>query len=49
MNDKKLGVYFILLTICLTLLTASIIYTGVKINELSDTLKQYGIVRVRYE
>lgn len=46
MNNKKFGIYLILLTICLTLLTTSIIYTGLKINELTDTLKDYGIIRL---
>lgn len=45
MNENKLGIYLILLTICLTLLTGSIIYTGIKINELNDTLYEYQVRR----
>lgn len=45
MNEKRLGVYFILLTICLALTTFTLVYSGSemfklrnRVNEIEDVL-----------
>lgn len=47
MNEKKVGVYLVLLTICLALLTFSIIYTANKINEFKEELKNNTMLIVK--
>lgn len=44
MDEKKLGVYFILLTICLAVLTFSIIFTGIQINQLTEQIENNTII-----
>ena len=45
MNEKRLGIYFILLTICLALTTFTLVYAGSemfklrnRVNEIEDVL-----------
>ena len=45
MNEKRLGIYFILLTICLVLTTFTLVYSGSemfklrnRVNEIEDVL-----------
>lgn len=47
MNEKKVGVYLVLLTICLALLTFSIIYTANKIDEFKEELKNNTMLIVK--
>lgn len=44
MDEKKLGIYFILLTICLAVLTFSIIFTGIQINQLTEQIENNTII-----
>lgn len=47
MKEKKLGIYFILVTICLALLTFSIVYTGIQINELTNIIEKKPIIVIK--
>lgn len=47
MDEKKVGIYFVLLTICLALLTFSIIYTANKINDFKEELKNNAILIIK--
>ena len=47
MNEKKVGVYLVLLTICLALLTFSIIYTANKIDEFKEELKNNTMLIIK--
>ena len=47
MKENKLGIYFILVTICLALLTFSIVYTGIQINELTNETEKKPIILIK--
>lgn len=47
MKENKLGIYFILVTICLALLTFSIIYTGIQINDLTEEIEKKPIIMIK--
>ena len=49
MNEKRLGAYFILLTICLTILTCSIIFVALKISDLKNELKELRLTTEEIE
>lgn len=49
MNKKRLGTYFILLTLCLTILTCSIIFVALKISDLKNELKELRLTSEEIE
>lgn len=49
MNEKRLGTYFILLTLCLTILTCSIIFVALKISDLKNELKKLRLTSEEIE
>lgn len=49
MNKKKLGTYFILLTLCLTILTCSIIFVALRISDLKNELKELRLTSKEIE
>lgn len=49
MNEKRLGTYFILLTLCLTILTCSIIFVALKISDLKNALKELRLTTEEVE
>ena len=49
MNEKRLGTYFILLTLCLTILTCSIIFVGLRISDFKNELKELRLTTEEIE
>ena len=49
MSEKRLGTYFILLTLCLTILTCSIIFVALKISDLKNELKELRLTTEEIE
>lgn len=49
MNENRLGTYFILLTLCLTILTCSIIFVALKISDLKNELKKLRLTSEEIE